>query len=179
MKTNFRASLALLIAASFVGTAITPRPANAIMGLVSGNLVLAVVGGGMIATATTFGIYEDAQGNGGDGPFEILMLIGGIVALDAKGQITPTYKEINSDLGASLGMTQTEQSEYNASLLVINTMSQNIMADASKVTDNSHGEVNTLIRSSWEADSAALSPEAYSGLVKVQTGISSAVQSRK
>jgi len=177
MKTNFRASLALLIAASFVGTAITPRPANALVGLASGNLVLAVVGGGMIAIGTTVGIYEDAQGNGGDGPFEILMLIGGIVALDAKGQVTPTYKEIDSNMGASLGMTQTEQSEYNASLLTINTMSQNIMADASKVTDNA--QLNSMIRSSWEADSAALSPDAYAGLVKVQTGISSAVQSRK
>ena len=179
---NRRLATMLLMTAVLAGTTISPRPANAIMGIATANVALAVLGGGLMGGAIVATKISQHYGYDGNGLAEVALFIGGLVALDAKGQATPLYTAVTSEQASAYGMSEVERAEYNDALDKITTMGQNIVVQSVNqpiTSTDGASQLNQFIQMSWEKDGATLSPEAYSGLQKVQKNISSSFQAGK
>jgi len=159
-----------------------PRPAQAIVGLATGNAVLAIAGGAVLAIGTAITVAtlsHPTEPNGNsitdvveamDADFSsiaigVLVGIGGLVLLDQGGSMVPQYATLTDTQIAKMGIASQDAREMNEQLPEINALVQNIAFAAQDAATTS--EATEISKNIWAANQDQFTPGALRALVQV------------
>lgn len=162
----------LFLALTIVLTMTASRPSQAAIGaifspvLVTAGVVVAG-GGGVLVGIGLFAPCKDSGCLANLGPFILGSIIGlfGLVILDDEQAVA--YTTLSSAEGKKAGLNQVELQSFNAEVDQINALAAYVDSELERMNKPTKEDSAAL----WSEVKDTLSPEAFSGLVKVTSQI--------
>jgi hypothetical protein len=145
---------------------VAPRPAQALVGLVTSNVALAVIGGSVALLG--IGVAWGSHGAWGWGVTAL-----GIVLLDQNGQVSPKFREIAPHEAGLLGLSPAQMHSYNSDVSELNAVSQRITDEALafNTPSTTPAQLGAFIDGRWEAYRDRFVPETFEALQAVRAEV--------
>lgn len=157
--------LKTLMLTLIITTSAIPAKSSAGVGLLTGNVPLAIVGGGLtgISSAATF---MDLDGFD-ESPVWFLSSLLGLLILDGEHGAELEFSNINSNDITGTGHTSEDIEIYNSELDQINLIFEQVEHDLSRIDDPTMEDS----RLAWESYRMSVSPESYSVMQSIMASI--------
>ena len=175
--SRFKVVTTLAVASSVVLGNV--QPAHAILGAVSGDIPLIVIGASLTVGGGALGIYSINSGGtySDEGGFlGFLAQVAGIILLKDNGQVTPQFAPFSDDSYKDMGISENEAQAYNNEIANINLIDQTIVSDALAMTGKGTmtvADIESFAEDQWNKDSVALSPDAALAVKKLRASLRS------
>jgi hypothetical protein len=171
-------AIAMTLALGLAFNTVAPKRAEAIVGLASGPVGIAVLGGAMMAVGGTWvggmaivqslsGALGSGAGHPGAYAFGGLQIVLGLVLLDGQPASSLQFVPVTDAQAEALRMTEVQKLAFNGSVDEINAVAEIVAHDLIE------GQVLTAeaAKALWEKYGSALDSDALEGVAKVAAGV--------